>query len=487
MHAHIDHTHAAPGRGGRRGGMASRRRVGALVRQLVAGAGAGSPGEAADASPVESYDMYLSVTSKSREPSALRELYPLLQLPGMLSLGNGQPNPQLFPFARLSVTTRDGDLLEVDGAEMDAAQQYADTLGIAPLRAFLEEFMADEHAPPVLECGRDHIVTAGSQDALTKSIEMLCDRNDAVMIESPSYPGAIGPLRAAGVELVGVPVDEFGIVPEALDAAVLTCPQKPRVLYLIPHGQNPSGSTMPISRKREVYAVARRHSLLIIEDDPYYALQFSDDAADEPNRSFYSIDVDGRVLRLDSFSKVLGSGMRLGWASGPSPLIEQLKLHQQTSTMQASTLSMTLAARLLQSWGLARYHEQMKTVNAFYRSRRDVMQNAAEKHLTGLATWKVPSAGMFFWFDLSPSGVTDSAPLILDKARDALVLLAPGSAFATTEGPSTFARAAFSIANDEVINEALRRFATVLREAQVQNKHEPSAAPAISAPVQSEQ
>ena len=301
----------------RRGGGARTQRLAALARQLhpECPAAAASIDVEPTISPylVADYRPYLSATSKNREPSALRELYPLLQLPGMLSLGNGQPNPQLFPFAKLSVTTRDGDVLEVDGAEMDAAQQYADTLGIAPLREFLEEYMADEHAPPALECGRDHIVTVGSQDALAKSIEMLCDPGDAVMIESPSYPGAIGPLRAVGCTLIGVPVDEFGIVPELLDAAVRDSPRKPRVLYLIPHGQNPSGSTMPMARKREVYEIARKHSLLIIEDDPYYALQFGEEAAEadaeeeEPSGSFYAIDVDGRVLRLDSFSKVLGA------------------------------------------------------------------------------------------------------------------------------------------------------------------------------------
>ena len=121
------------------------------------------------------------------------------------------------------------------------------------------------------------------------------------------------------------------------------------------------------------------------------------------------------------------------------------------------------------------------------------MRKAAERHLKGLASWEVPSAGMFFWFDLSPSGVADSAPLILEKARDALVLLAPGSAFATTEGPSTFARAAYSIASDEVIDEALRRLATVLRDAKAEYQktrlveHEfRSEAPAVSANVESD-
>ena len=120
------------------------------------------------------------------------------------------------------------------------------------------------------------------------------------------------------------------------------------------------------------------------------------------------------------------------------------------------------------------------------------MRQAAERHLAGLATWKVPSAGMFFWFDLSPSGVTDSAPLILEKARDAKVLLAPGSAFATTGGPSSFARAAFSIASDGVIDEALRRLAAVLRIAKAENEStrsvggERSAAAAVSAALQDE-
>ena len=234
----------------------------------------------------------------------------------------------------------------------------------------------------------------GSQDALAKTIEMLCDRGDPVLLEDPSYPGAIGPLQAAGCALAGVPVDTEGMVPSELERTLSEWVEgpKPRVLYLIPHGQNPSGSTMPMQRKEEIYAVAARHSLLIIEDDPYYALQYGDGS----NGSFASIDVDGRVLRLDSFSKVLGSGMRLGWASGPAPLIERLMLAQQVSTMQASTMSMTLAARLLHSWGVEKYRAHVREVRDFYAERRSFMQKCAEKHLTGLASWSAPSAGMFF-------------------------------------------------------------------------------------------
>ena len=371
-----------------------------------------------------------------------------------------------------------------------AAQQYADTVGTASLREWLESYIEDEHAPPPLDCGRDLIVTVGSQDALSKTIEMLCDRGDPVLLEDPSYPGAIGPLQAAGCALAGVPVDTEGMVPSELERTLSEWAEgpKPRVLYLIPHGQNPSGSTMPMQRKEEIYAVAARHSLLIIEDDPYYALQYGDAS----NGSFASIDVDGRVLRLDSFSKVLGGGMRLGWASGPAPLIERLMLAQQVSTMQASTMSMTLAARLLHSWGLDKYRAHVREVRDFYAERRSFMQKCAEKHLTGLASWSAPSAGMFFceiatatrWlsppmltrvllvgFDLSPSGVSDSAPVILERCREQKVLLAPGNAFATRPGPSPFARAAFSIASDEVIDEALARLGAVLREVKAESEN----------------
>ena len=197
--------------------------------------------------------------------------------------------------------------------------------------------------------------------------------------------------------------------------------------------------------------------------DPYHHLLL--DGVSSDLGSFYQLDVDGRVLRLDSFSKVLGGGLRLGWVSGPQILVERLRLHQQSTTMQASTLSMTLAAKLLTGWGIEGYERHVKKVQAFYRGRRDVTQAAAAKHLTGLASWKPPVAGMFFWFDLGPSGVVDSRLLITEKCRDKKVLLAPGSAFSVEDGGvSRFARASFSVAEPEVIEEAFKRLAEVLVE-----------------------
>ena len=429
------------------------------------------------------YEDYITDVSAAREPNALRELYPLLKIPGMLSLGNGQPNPSCFPFEEMEVKFNGGITVKLEGKEMAAAVQYDDTVGTALLREWIGMYMEDEHAPPTIAAGRDFMVTIGSQDALAKAVEMLCGPEGTILTESPSYPGAIGPIRSCGTSIIGVEIDEHGITPGSLQTAIAGAAASgqptPKVLYLIPHGQNPSGSSMPLWRKKEVYQACREHSLLLIEDDPYHHLQLEGDAAEFG--SFYQLDVDGRVLRLDSFSKVLGGGLRLGWVSGPTPLVERMRLHQQSTTMQASTLSMTLAARLLTEWGLDGYRQHIEKVQAFYRSRRDVMAAAAAKHLSGLALWKPPVAGMFFWFDLAPSGVVDSSPLILEKCRDKKVLLAPGQAFsvATDGTPSRFARASFSVAEPEAIEEAFSRLAQVLEEFKLEQTQ--AAAVAVSA------
>jgi DNA-binding transcriptional MocR family regulator len=228
------------------------------VKLAIAPGHAAAQPAAAAAAAVQSYESYMSQAARDRQPNALRALYPLLKIPGILSLGNGQPNPGCFPFEKMTVTTKDGTVLELGGGEMADAIQYADTIGTKDLRDFLGPMMADEHTPPPLEGasgeewgaegGRDFIVTIGSQDALAKTLEMLCERGDTVLTESPSYPGALGPLKAAGVRLVGIPVDEQGLVPELLEATMVERKAAgqplPKVVYLIPHGQNPSGSTM---------------------------------------------------------------------------------------------------------------------------------------------------------------------------------------------------------------------------------------------------
>lgn len=187
--------------------------------------------------------------------------------------------------------------------------------------------------------------------------------------------------------------------------------------------------------------------------------------------SLLSMDVDGRVLRFDSTSKLLASGARVGWATGPAALIERLELHTQASNLHTCGVAQALVAALFDVWAerhggdaSAGFASHMDGVADFYKERRDVFIDAAERHLAGLADWSVPTAGMFCWMRLR--GVDDSHALISAKARDAKVLLVPGQSFMPCGSASPYVRAAYSTASPEQIDEALRRLAALLRDAE---------------------
>lgn len=242
--------------------------------------------------------------------------------------------------------------------------------------------------------------------------------------------------------------------------------RRPRVLLCCPTGSNPTGASLGIARKRRVYELARQYSLLILEDDPYHWLQF----AEERTPSLLSMDVDGRVLRFDSFSKLLASGIRLGWATGPAPLVERLQLHTQASNLHTCGMSQALVAAIFDAWAarhggdaVAGFAAHMRGVADFYRQRRDVFVTSAERHLSGLAEWSVPSAGMFVWLKLL--GVDDAHALITEHAVAAKVLFVPGSSFMPCGSPSSHVRAAYSTATPEQIDEALSRLAALLKKA----------------------
>jgi kynurenine/2-aminoadipate aminotransferase len=238
----------------------------------------------------------------------------------MISLGGGMPNPSLFPFRAVSFTTDDGTELKPSSKDLEEALQYSQTAGLPELVNRLKRFQDLEHAPqrPV-----DIIVTPGSQDGLAKLFDMLVEDgpDGSILVESPTYSGSLAYLHAKGCNLVGVPTDASGLDPRLLDKLLCEWDQnnnkkhnnkpKPRILYTIPTGSNPTGATMPLDRRLELLRVASAHNLLIIEDDPYYYMTFDSDAR-KPGRSLLALDTEGRVIRTDSFSKVLSSGLRLG-------------------------------------------------------------------------------------------------------------------------------------------------------------------------------
>lgn len=422
------------------------------------------------------YQDFLTPLSARREPSATRALVPLMAIPGVISLGTGLPNPEMFPFEGFSFSVRrpgggEAEEVRLTPAETAQALQYGPTPGLPRLVAALEDMQRREHSPP--RDGWAVTVTTGSQDALTRAFEMLVAPGESMLVEDPTYSGALAFLRPYGAVLRGVATDAQGILPEALEAAATAAGPgpRPRVLYTIPTGQNPGGSTASPERRRAVYEIACRHDLLIIEDDPYYFLAYGDGDAPPAGRdaeyrrpearSYLSMDVEGRVLRMDSFSKILSSGLRLGVATGPAPLVERLNLHAQATSLHSSGLSQMVAARLLETWGAAGWDEHVRATSLFYMRRRDAFLRAADERLAGLAEWSRPSAGMFVWMRLL--GESDTEELIMRRAVDAKVLMLPGRSFSPSDETGPHVRAAFSLASVPDMETALDRFAGLLK------------------------
>ncbi|KAA0168703.1 hypothetical protein FNF28_02442 [Cafeteria roenbergensis] len=317
------------------------------------------------------------------------------------------------------------------------------------------------------------MVGTGSQDLLAKAFDTFLDEETPVVIEAPTYSGTLAALEPIGCPLITIPssTDGTGIDVGAVEelAAAFESGERagprPRLIYVIPTAGNPTGATMPLENRRRLYAAARRLGSLIIEDDPYRFLDFGEvvdpadadaDAAAAAARSstpvartpsLLSMDEDGRVLRFDSFSKLLSAGLRIGTVTGPKEL-----------TPPAED-------------GSARCMGDMEAhiaeVASFYRSQRDACIEAINKHLRdpGLAElYAVPSGGMFAWIKVP--GLADTTALVKERAAAAGVLFVPGSAFVPGGGSahSAFVRASFSVASHEQLDEAFRRFASAIRD-----------------------
>ncbi|KAI7859452.1 pyridoxal phosphate-dependent transferase [Circinella umbellata] len=413
------------------------------------------------------YQKFLSTRSKARNPSAIRALMPHMNNKEMLSLGAGQPNPETFPYASMSVTLKSGETLTFDEDLFKRSLSYDLTSGLPHLNQWLRELQIKEHAPPCKEF--DLSIGPGSQDLLTKALEMFAEPGSALLVEEPTYTGALSFLETQPVDLVPVSTDAKGIVPEDLDKILTNWPEsnpsgkkdqaRPQVLYTVPVGGNPTGVSSTLDRKKRMYEVCQKHDIIIIEDDPYYYLQFNTPRTP----SYFSMDVDGRVLRMDSMSKILSSGIRIGWVSGPKVLIERMNMHTMVTNLQPAGVPQLMAYGLLSQWGHDGFFKHVGNVANFYRERRDLFVECMNRHLKGLAEWCVPDSGMFCWIRLL-GGITDSNELILQKAVKKFVLAVPGVAFMPLKNETPCVRVSYSCIEKDQMDEALHRLATVIRE-----------------------
>ncbi|EKM78964.1 hypothetical protein AGABI1DRAFT_75541 [Agaricus bisporus var. burnettii JB137-S8] len=432
------------------------------------------------------YTPFMSQYAREKKPSPIRSLFPLEKTPGIISLLAGKPNPTMFPLTSLSFSARaphstdpaDEQSYSLTQEEIALGLQYSDTAGIKPLRDWLYGLQEFSHGR-TREEGYSVMVGNGSQDLIYKAVVNLVNDGDSVLIESPVYAGVVPIFQSLRCNLVEIETDADGIDSSSLRSKLENWPAgqaRPKILYTIPYGCNPTGMTATLGRRKEVLQLAYEFDLIILEGssltnyDPYFYLYYG--TARVP--SYFSLEKTelpetGRVLRFDSFAKVLSAGIMLGSASGPNVILGCIERYTATSNLQVSSLTQVIAYRLLERWGYQGFKAHADRVALFYKEKRDVFQAAMRKYLDGYAEWVVPEAGMFFWFKLIlnkelDGGEGDSDVVIRTKAFDKGVLALPGSVFMPNGSKTPYVRASFSLNSAEEVFEALRRLRSALEE-----------------------
>ncbi|GAA5856269.1 hypothetical protein JCM8547_000846 [Rhodosporidiobolus lusitaniae] len=427
------------------------------------------------------WDHFISTAGKRWQPSAIRGLFPLEKVPGMVSLLAGKPNAATFPFSSIKVELKPvipgepTETLTIESAALEEGLQYGPTAGLGSLVKWLENLQETRHSRPK-DANWKVSVGSGSQDLIHKAFHSLVNPGDSILIESPVYSGTLGVLNEHDAALVEVPVDTQGMKPDALEDILANfetrCPGKrfPKLLYSIPTGSNPTGCSCPLERREKILALVRKYNLLLLEDDAYHYLSF------DPENiipSYFEIEArnggeTGRVIRFDSFSKILSSGMRLGFVTGAKEIVDIMDLNTSNTNLQPSSTTQAMVVVLLHKWGIDGFLAHTRRVAAFYKEKRDAFEKVAHKYLDGLATWVSPDAGMFLFIDLhltKDGSQGDSSALISTTAVEKGVLAVPGCGFLPAGGVSSYVRVSFSLATEQDAELAFARLRECVLEA----------------------
>ena len=400
--------------------------------------------------------MTLSNAAQHFQESAIRRIGALSgTIPGLISLSAGYPAPDVFPWADLEAFTQ-RLLAKHDGNTL----QYGATRGYRPL---IEHLLAHTLKTRGIAATLDNvIITSGSQQGLDLVGRVLIDPGDPVIVELPTYSGAIAAFHNLQASLIGVPQDAEGIDVAAVDRAATEARAKgkpAKFIYVTPNFQNPAGLLMTQARRAALLDVARRHNLLILEDDPYGSIYFEDSTTFAETRPIKADDVDDRVIYLGSFSKILVPGLRVAWLVAPKPVAQAIELCKQAADISSGVFDQRIVHGALADGVIDRIAPDLR---AHYQAKRTVMEQALRTHLTGRVTWTSPRGGFFLWIQF-PEGVTDES--VFERALTQKVSFVLGSAFFVNGRGHEFARLAFSGITHAQIEEGITRLAAAIAEA----------------------
>jgi aromatic amino acid aminotransferase I len=428
---------------------------------------------------------------------------------GAIMLGTGRPSAEFYPWSSMTMRSawtndeKEQDMKATSSEtgdqtyDLSVALNYGYAAGSPQLLRFVTEHIEMIHNPPYKdwEC----CLTSGTTSAIDVVFQILCNRGDWIVTEEHTYSGAIDAAHSQGLAILGIKMDEQGILPEAIDKKLSAWDEgrgrKPFLLYMIPTGQNPTGMTQSRKRREEIYKVAEIHDLLIIEDDPYYFLQLCALERELPTQdkthssvdqyvgrlqtSYLSLDVSGRVIRLDSTSKIIAPGLRCGWITASPQIIAKFIARTELSTVSPSGVSQVVMYKLLdETWGHDGFIQWLMHLSVRYRQRRDILVRACNRYLPmDLCSWILPTEGMFLWIRIVNSKVETTAlenlksnhdmeDRVLVQARDYGVLVTKGSLFRVEDDypENVFFRLTFGAAPQHTLDRAVRLFGDAIRK-----------------------
>ena len=398
-----------------------------------------------------SWEYRYSQRTRQMKSSVIRELLKLTENPEIISFAGGMPAPEIFPAQEFKEAS-----VRVLRDQAPLALQYGTTEGYTPLRNQLAQYMIRQGA----QLSVDNImITSGSQQALDLLGKIFINEGDHIVVESPTYLGALQAWNSYGAEYIPVRSDEYGMVTDELEAALRN---GPKFIYALPNFQNPSGSTLLLERRKQLVELADRYGVPIVEDDPYGQLRFEgehlppiyvlDDQIRENKGSY-----DGNVIYLSTYSKILAPGFRLAWVVAPPEIIRKMVQAKQSCDLNTSSFNQIVTYEVSKDGFIDRH---VQKIVACYRERRNVMLDSMAELMPAVVHWNQPQGGLFLWVTL-PENI--SATDIFPQAVSEKVAYVPGESFFPKGGGQNTMRLNFSYSNPTQIANGIERLSRVIR------------------------
>jgi len=373
-----------------------------------------------------------SERAQQLQSSFIREILKITQRPEIISFAGGLPSPATFPVERMKAAY---DKVLSDNGKV--ALQYGPTDGYAPLREWIAGSLSTEGSTILPE---QILMTSGSQQALDLLGKVLIDEGSRVLVETPSYLGALQAFSVYRPEFKSVDTDEHGLVPSSLEGIA----QGARMLYALPNFQNPTGRSLSVERRQELVETCARLGVPLIEDDPYGSLSYKG----APSPKMVAMNPDG-VIYMGSFSKVLTPGIRLGYVCAPLPLVRRLELAKQAADLHTAQLTQMVVHEVVKDGFL---DQHIPTIRQLYGDQCQVMLDAMQEHFPAGVSWTKPEGGMFIWVTL-PQQI--DAMKLLEQSLAARVAFVPGAPFYANDPASNTLRLSFVTVPPERIREGI--------------------------------